>query len=44
MDKQFMKAAKFSNCEECVVILLDEMHIREDLVFDKSTTGTLVFC
>ena len=44
VDKQLMEAAKIGNCKEyekCVIILLDEMHIREDLVFDKST-GTLV--
>ena len=39
-----MEAAKISSCEEyekCVILLLDEMHIREDLVYDKNT-GTLV--
>ena len=44
VDKQLMEAAKIGDCKEyekCVIILLDEMHIREDLVFDKST-GTLV--
>ena len=44
VDKHIMEAAKISSCEEyekCVILLLDEMHIREDLVYDKNT-GTLV--
>ena len=44
MDKQFVEAAKISDCEvyeKCVILLLDEMHIRKDLVFDE-ITGTLV--
>ena len=39
-----MKAAKIGNFEEYkihVILLLDEMHIREDLFFGKNT-GTLV--
>ena len=35
-----VKAAKVESCperEKCVILLLDEMHIREDLVFDKHT-------
>ena len=39
-----MEAAKIRSCEEYekrVILLIDEMHIREDLVFDKNA-GTLV--
>ena len=35
-----MKSAKVESCperEKCVILLLDEMHICEDLVFDKHT-------
>ena len=37
-------AAKVGSCPECekyVILLIDEMHIREDLVYDKQT-GELV--
>ena len=40
VDEMIMKAAKVESCperEKCVILLLDEMHIREDLVFDKHT-------
>lgn len=40
VDNMLMKAAKVDSCpdrEKCVVMLLDEMHLREDLVFDKHT-------
>ena len=33
-----MEAAEVSTCPEhnrCVILLLDEMHVREDLVYDK---------
>ena len=39
-----VQAAKIKSCaerEKCVVLLLDEMHIREDLVYDKHT-GELI--
>ena len=39
-----VQASKVESCAErdkCVIILLDEMHIREDLVFDKHT-GALI--
>ena len=49
-DKQLFEAANISDCQEWekyVVLILDEMHIKEDLVFDKHT-GKLwlisVFC
>ena len=37
-DKQLFEAANISDCQEWekyVVLILDEMHIKEDLVFDK---------
>ena len=37
VDGMLMKAAKVDPCperEKCMILLLDEMHIREDLVFD----------
>ena len=41
-----MEAAKLHTCrerEKCVILLLDEMHIREDLVFDKHTGSMIGF-
>lgn len=41
VDKLLIKASKVGSCPErdkCVLILLDEMHIREQLVFDKLST------
>ena len=41
-----VKAAKVELCperEKCVLLLLDEMHIREDLVFDKHTGAMIGF-
>ena len=38
VDEQLIEAAQISTCPEwkkCVVLLMDEMHIREDLVYDK---------
>ena len=35
-----MKAANLDSCEDwkkLVILILDEMHIREDLVYQKST-------
>ena len=43
-NEMIMKAAKVESCPEqkkCVILLLDEMHIREDLVFDK-LTGAMI--
>lgn len=40
-------AAKIVSCperERCVILLLDEMHIRQDLVFDKHTGEMIGFC
>lgn len=44
VDKMLVQAAKVATCperEKCVLLLLDEMHIREDLVYDKHT-GELI--
>ena len=38
VDVMLMEAAKVNSCEEyekCTLLLLDEMHIRDDLVYDK---------
>ena len=46
VDKQLMEAAKIDACaehEKFVVLLMDEMHIKEDLVYDKHS-GTLLNC
>lgn len=40
MDEQLIKAAKLDLCAEqdkCVIILMDEMHIKEGIVYDKHT-------
>ena len=39
-DSMLMKAAQVDTCPErnkCILLILDEMHIREDLVYDKHT-------
>ena len=38
VDRMLINAAKVKTCperEKCVILLLDEMHIREQLIFDK---------
>jgi len=45
VDKQLQVAAKLSSCperEKCVTIIMDEMHLREDLAYDKHT-GNIMF-
>lgn len=40
VDKQVVAAANLDSCEErekYVLLIMDEMHIREDLVYDKQT-------
>ena len=40
VDEQLMKAAKLDLCAErdkCVIILMDEMHIKEGIMYDKHT-------
>ena len=44
VNKQLVDAGRILTCEDyekCVILLLDEMHISENLIFDK-TTGALV--
>ena len=44
VDQQLIDIAQISTCDErkkCIVLLMDEMHIREDLVYDKATGMTL---
>ena len=46
VDRQLLQAANLSSCPEwhkLVVLLLDEMHIREDLVYDKHTGRMIAF-
>ena len=46
VDKMLMQAAKIDSCperEKNVILLLDEMHIKEDLVFDKHTGSMIGF-
>ena len=45
VDKQLQVAAKMSSCperEKCVIIIMDEMHLREDLAYDKHTGKCLL--
>ena len=48
VDQQLIEAAEIATCPEwkkCVVVLLDEMHIREDLVYNKFTgTSYIILC
>ena len=40
VDRQLMDIANIANChegEKYVVILMDEMHVKEDLLYDKHT-------
>ncbi len=40
VDKQLMEAANLATCperEKYVIIIMDEMHIKEDIVYDKHT-------
>lgn len=44
VDSMVMKAAEVHSCserEKCILLLLDEMHVREDLVYDKHS-GELI--
>ena len=46
VDEMLMKAADVISCPErdkCVVLLLDEMHIQQDIVFDKHTGEMIGF-
>ena len=47
VDCQLMQAAGMASCpawKKLVVLLLDEMHIREDLVYNKHTGKMIGFC
>jgi len=46
VDLQLMDAANIQTCEEwqkCVALVFDEMHIREDLVYDKHSGALIGF-
>ena len=45
VDKQLQVAAKMSLCperEKCVIIIMDEMYLCEDLAYDKHTSKCLL--
>ena len=47
IDKQLMESVRITTCEErekYVAVLMDEMHIKEDLVHDKHTGTESYFC
>ncbi len=47
VDQMVANAAQIESCperEKHVILLLDEMHIRQDLVFDKHTGAMIGFC
>jgi len=47
VDKMFMSATRVDTCperEKCVILLLDKMHLKEDLMFDKQTGCLTGFC
>ena len=37
VDKQLADAVKLEEREKCVVLIMDEMHLKENLVYDKHT-------
>ncbi len=44
VDKELLRVAEYRELQEwqkCVVLLIDEMHLKEDLVYDK-VTGALI--
>ena len=46
VDEQLMEAAKVAKAEEwekCVVLVMDEMHVKEDLVYDKHSGALIGF-
>ena len=46
VDKLLIEAAKVQSCperEKCVILILDEMHIREQLVYDKHSGAFIGF-
>ena len=46
VDKQLMEAAKVAKAEEwekCVALVMDEMHVKENLVYDKHSGALIGF-
>ena len=46
VDKQLMQAASMKTCKEwekCMILLIDEMHIKEDLIYDKHSGALIGF-
>ena len=46
VDQQLKEAAKLLSCSEkdkCVIIIMDEMHLRQNLTYDKHTGKLTVF-
>ena len=46
VDEQLMEAAKVAKAQEwekCVVLVMDEMHVKEDLVYDKHSGALIGF-
>ena len=46
VNRQLMSAAKLSSCadyEKCIILVIDEVYIKEDLVFDKQNGNLLGF-
>ena len=46
VDQQLRAAAKLSSCSEkdkCVIIIMDEMHLQQNLIYDKHTGKLTVF-
>ena len=47
VDQMLVCAVKVGSCrqrEKYVILLIDEVHIREDLVYDKHTGDNIWFC
>ena len=47
VDKQLIEVSEVATCpswKKCVVILMDEMHIREDLVYNKFSSKSCTYC
>ena len=46
VDQQLMHAANIQTCrewEKCMILLIDEMHIKEDLIYDKHSGALIGF-
>ena len=42
--KEAAKIAKAEEWEKCVVLVMDKMHVQEDLVYDKALWSTDSIC